>query len=230
MSVFKVVEIFDSIDGEGIRAGMPVSFIRLAGCNLRCSYCDTLYALFGEKEPCEYTEMSTEEIVSRMNTLYKRATLTGGEPLINENASELVNALTAAGFEVNIETNGAVDINAFSEKLTDRERVFFTVDYKTPSSGESEKMLFSNYTRLRGCDVIKFVVGDSRDTDAMLALLKKTEPFYEKEKPHIFIGTVFGSMENSELCSILLREPLLRDARIQLQLHKYIWEPDKKGV
>ena len=82
----KVTEIFDSIDGEGIRTGQPCTFIRLAGCNLRCSYCDTLYSLFGEDEPCEYTEMSTDEILKAVNPLFKRVTLTGGEPLFHKDA------------------------------------------------------------------------------------------------------------------------------------------------
>ena len=80
----KIVEIFDSIDGEGKRTGQPCTFIRLAGCNLRCSYCDTLYALFGEKEECVYEEMSVQEIMKRVNPLYKRVTLTGGEPLYTQ--------------------------------------------------------------------------------------------------------------------------------------------------
>ena len=78
----KVIEIFDSIDGEGIRTGQCATFIRLAGCNLRCSYCDTVYSLFGEETPCEYTEMTVDEIISKVNMTYKRVTLTGGEPLV----------------------------------------------------------------------------------------------------------------------------------------------------
>ena len=90
----KVVEIFDSIDGEGIRTGQAVSFIRLAGCNLRCSYCDTLYALFGEKEPCDYTEMTAREIANKVNPVFGRVTLTGGEPLIHKDVEELIEILS----------------------------------------------------------------------------------------------------------------------------------------
>ena len=102
----KIVEIFDSIDGEGIRTGQPATFIRLAGCNLRCSYCDTAYALFGEDEPCVYEEMTVDEVVKKVNPNYRRVTLTGGEPLISPEAAELVTRLIENGVEVNIETNG----------------------------------------------------------------------------------------------------------------------------
>ncbi|MGN0108280.1 MAG: 7-carboxy-7-deazaguanine synthase QueE, partial [Hominilimicola sp.] len=104
----KIIEIFDSIDGEGIRTGHPATFIRLAGCNLRCSYCDTVYSLFGEETPCEYTEMTIEEVISKVNKNYNRITLTGGEPLVHKESAELVRCLLEMGCEVNIETNGAV--------------------------------------------------------------------------------------------------------------------------
>ena len=230
MSVFKVVEIFDSIDGEGKRAGMPVSFVRLAGCNLRCGYCDTSYALFGESEPCSYTNMSADEILSSINPAYRRVTLTGGEPLIHPHVSQLVDLMCENGCEVNIETNGAVDINAFADTISHRGSVFFTIDFKAPSSGESDKMIFSNYTALCGRDVIKFVVSDSADIDACKELLTRIAPFYKDSPPLIYIGTVYGKMDNAELCGIILREPLFKDAHMQLQLQKYIWPPDKKGV
>ena len=140
----KVTEIFDSIDGEGIRTGQPCTFIRLAGCNLRCSYCDTLYSLFGEDEPCEYTEMSTYEILKAVNPLYKRVTLTGGEPLFHKDAEKLVTALIDENIEVNIETNGAVDITEFSKKIPKSDKLFYTIDYKLPSSGMSDKMIWEN--------------------------------------------------------------------------------------
>ena len=113
----KVIEIFDSIDGEGIRTGQCATFIRLAGCNLRCSYCDTVYSLFGEETPCEYTEMTVDEIISKVNMTYKRVTLTGGEPLVHTDSAELVLKLTEIGCDVNIETNGAVDIVDFLGKV-----------------------------------------------------------------------------------------------------------------
>lgn len=124
----KVIEIFDSIDGEGIRTGQCATFIRLAGCNLRCSYCDTVYSLFGEETPCEYTEMTVDEIISKVNMTYKRVTLTGGEPLVHTDSAELVSKLTEIGCDVNIETNGAVDIVDFLGKVPKSDNLFFTID------------------------------------------------------------------------------------------------------
>ena len=138
----KVIEIFDSIDGEGIRTGQCATFIRLAGCNLRCSYCDTVYSLFGEETPCEYTEMTVDEIISKVNMTYKRVTLTGGEPLVHTDSAELVSKLTEIGCDVNIETNGAVDIVDFLSKVPKSDNLFFTIDYKLPSSAYSLFYLF----------------------------------------------------------------------------------------
>ena len=169
----KIIEIFDSIDGEGIRTGQSATFIRLAGCNLRCSYCDTVYSLFGEETPCEYTEMTIEEVISKVNANYKRITLTGGEPLITPESSKLVSRLTEMGYEVNIETNGAVDIIEFLKKIPHSENLFFTIDYKLPTSGMTDKMIWNNFLNLRPCDVIKFVVGSSEDIAQTIDIVKK---------------------------------------------------------
>lgn len=226
---FRVVEIFDSIDGEGLRMGQPVSFIRLAGCNLRCTYCDTPYSLFGEDVPCEYTEMTAEEILSAMNKNYRRVTLTGGEPLISPGVNELVDLLSDNGFEVNIETNGAADIVKFLSAIKSRDNLFFTIDYKLPSSGMEDKMLYSNFTALLECDVIKYVVGSDEDAKTMVEFTKKLKTDL-KVMPHIFAGAVYGEFELEKLTGIILEEPVMKDARIQVQLHKIIWDPDKKGV
>lgn len=221
----KVVEIFDSIDGEGIRTGQPATFIRLAGCNIRCSYCDTTYALFGESEPCEYTEMSIDEIISKVNQNYKRVTLTGGEPLIHKDCERLIKRLLNMDCEVNIETNGAADIT----KIPRADKLFFTIDYKLPSSGASDKMLWDNFLNLEPNDVIKFVCGGDEDISEMIKVVKKLQAYYEK-MPHIFIGAVYGKIEYKDLVEIILKEPVLCDARFQIQLHKIIWHPDERGV
>ena len=212
---YKVVEIFDSIDGEGKRSGQPVSFIRLAGCNLRCSYCDTLYALFGEKEPCEYTEMTLDEIIACVNKRFKRVTLTGGEPLIAEGADILINTLSENGFEVNIETNGACDISPYAG----RKNIFVTIDYKLPSSGMTDKMLWNNYKILTKNDVLKFVVGSDGDAEHMTEIVKKIGAY---EMPQIYIGAVFGKYAPEKLTDLVMNTPCLADAKIQIQLHKYI--------
>lgn len=225
---YKVVEIFDSIDGEGIRTGQPVSFVRLAGCNLRCSYCDTLYALFGEDEKCRYEEMTAEEILEKLNPLYKRVTLTGGEPLIAKGVYELLEKMAEKGFEVNIETNGAADIREFS-KAPFRDKIFFTIDYKLPSSGECDKMLWENFLHLQEKDVIKFVTGTLEDVEKMLCVLSRLKGKYEK-MPNIFVGAVYDKFDLEKLAEIVLKEPLLKDARVQIQLHKIIWTPEMRGV
>ena len=220
---FRVVEIFDSIEGEGIRQGQPATFVRLAGCNLSCAYCDTAYALD------EFTTKSLDEIVKSVNKKYMRVTLTGGEPLISPNVIELINSLAGEGIEVNIETNGAVDISGFIENFVIPQKVFFTIDYKLPSSCASDKMIWRNFEILRSHDVIKFVVGSDEDVACMLDITKQLDNIY-KEKPRIFIGTVYGNFDNSALVDIILNEPLLKDARFQLQIHKIVWDPNKRGV
>lgn len=225
----KTIEIFDSIDGEGIRIGQPATFIRLAGCNLRCSYCDTVYSLFGEETPCEYTKMTIDEIISKVNTSYKRITLTGGEPLIHDESRQLVNRLTEMGCEVNIETNGAVDIVKFLDSITHKDKLFFTIDYKLPSSGMTDKMLWDNFLNLRPRDVIKFVAGSEEDIELTIEIVKKLKKVYSK-MPHIFIGAVYGMLDAKRLVDVILKEPVLSDARFQVQLHKIIWDPEERGV
>lgn len=229
MMKYKVVELFDSLEGEGIRMGQPATFIRLAGCNLRCSYCDTLYALFGEEEPCRYTEMTAEEMLARANPRFGRVTLTGGEPLIAPGAAELCSLLAENGYSVNIETNGAVDICRFAEACRGMDRVFFTIDYKLPSSGMEEKMLWHNFEALRPRDVLKFVVGSPRDAARMAEIL---ETLYRKWKtpPHVFAGAVYGKYDLQKLSAAVLSDPSCRDVRVQVQLHKIIWPQEERGV
>lgn len=227
--MFKVVEIFDSIEGEGKRAGRPATFIRLAGCNLRCSYCDTTYALFGEPEECKYTEMSLDDILNR--DIKKCVTLTGGEPLLAKGIAELADELLTRGHEINVETNGAADIMEFMQELRihDEDALFFTIDYKLPSSGVEEKMLWSNFESLMPQDVVKFVVGSDEDFDRMLEIIAKMKPMYDV-LPNIYIGCVYGEYDLQKLTDRIVKEPALEDAALQLQLHKIIWSPDKRGV
>ncbi len=226
---YKVIEIFDSIDGEGKRMGQPVSFVRLAGCNLRCSYCDTLYSLFGEEEPCLYENLTQDEILNKLNKEYKRITLTGGEPLISQDVHELVKAFVNEGYQLNIETNGAVDICEFVKKTNGRKGYFFTIDYKLPSSKMQDKMIWNNFLNLSENDVIKFVVGSCEDIEVVLDVMKKLKEHYEK-MPQVFVGAVYEKFGLEKLAKIVLSEPLLADVKIQVQLHKIIWDPEKRGV
>lgn len=218
----KVVEIFKSIDGEGIRAGFPVTFIRLFGCNLNCSYCDSRYAC-EETDGTVYTEMTVDEI---FNQVYKmgsqRITLTGGEPLIHTDVMELIDKLTDKNFKVNIETNGSVNIFPFLSGAKHDKRLIFTVDYKCPTSGEESKMELQNLKYLRMQDVLKFVVGSKEDLDVCRRLRQYTNA-------QVFISPVFGKIEPKEIVEYMLEHDM-EDCRIQLQLHKFIWNPEMRGV
>ena len=210
----KVVEIFKSIDGEGIRVGYPVTFIRLAGCNLRCNYCDTKYSYENEK----FTEMTPQEIYNRVYKLGgRRITLTGGEPLIHKDVEVLVDLLIDKGYEVNIETNGSVDITLFLDKHT-----IITMDYKCASSDMEDKMLLDNISKLRKQDVLKFVVSDDNDLDAV-------QRIYQNTKATVYISPVFGRIEPKQIVEYML-EHNMENCRVQVQLHKIIWNPEERGV
>ena len=210
----KVVEIFKSIDGEGIRVGYPVTFIRLAGCNLRCNYCDTKYSYEDEK----FTEMTPQEIYIQVYKLGgRRITLTGGEPLIHKDVKVLVDLLIQKGYEVNIETNGSVDITLFLYKHT-----IITMDYKCASSDMEDKMLLDNISKLRKQDVLKFVVSDDKDLDTV-------QRIYQNTKATVYISPVFGRIEPKQIVEYML-EHNMENCRVQVQLHKIIWNPEERGV
>lgn len=213
-----VVEVFLSIDGEGIRAGELATFIRLAGCNLRCSYCDTRYA----QNINDGEEMSALAVIDRVKKIgCNNVTLTGGEPLFFKDGFILAHALAERGYSVNIETNGSIDIS----DLLDEPNVIITMDYKCPSSGCENKMLLSNLEKLREQDVLKFVVEES-DFGAVRAVLEQY-----KIKAQIFLSPVFGKVEPSEIVDFMKMNFLGRkNIRVQLQLHKFIWQPDARGV
>lgn len=211
----RVVEIFKSIDGEGIRVGFPVTFIRLEGCNLRCSYCDTTYSY----DNAVFTEMEPDDVYNKVYLMgCKRVTLTGGEPLIHEDVNYLIDLLADNGFEVNIETNGSVDIEPYAK----RGKVLITMDYKCPSSGMSDSMLLTNLGALRRKDVLKFVVGSKEDLDCCRDLIKYTNA-------QVFISPVFGQMEPKDIVEYILEHDM-QECRIQLQLHKFIFDPNARGV
>lgn len=208
-----VNEIFDSIEGEGKRAGELATFIRLTGCNLRCSYCDTKYA-FGEGKLVRLSD-----IIPQVH--YPNVTLTGGEPLLQEIRpllKELDNRHT-----VNVETNGSLDITRFFGFSN----VFFTVDFKCHASGESDSMLPYNFDHLREQDVLKFVVGSRQD----LMQAKAVYQAHHENLKHrqIFVSPVFGKIEPADIVDFLKAENL-STWRIQLQLHKFIWDPNRRGV
>lgn len=213
----QVVEIFRSIDGEGKRAGLPTTFIRLHGCNLNCSYCDSRYACVGE----EYKEMTPNEIVKAALDLGINAiTLTGGGPLIHQDVNILLEKLNHFGFDVNVETNGSQSISTHRFP-----GVWFTVDYKCPTSKMTDEMnadLFEN--QLRGHDVLKFVVGSDEDMHTALEVIEK----YRPRCSAIYFSPVFG-FDAKRIVEFMMEHKLF-NCKVQLQLHKYIWDKDMRGV
>lgn len=228
----KIVEIFSSIDGEGIRTGYLCTFIRTYGCNLRCNYCDSLYASTNNN----YSEMSISEIVKKCSELgNERITLTGGEPLIQPNVIDLISCLLESGFEVNIETNGSVDIFDIRSKVNLRclehiENLFFTIDFKCPGSGMNSEMQMCNFIRnSRRNDVVKFVVSDRNDLDTMRTIVGTMTEMLKSNLPYIFVSPVFGRIKPVEIVDYL-KEYSMQTVRVQLQIHKLIWDPNERGV
>lgn len=217
-----LVEIFHSIDGEGKRAGELVTFIRLAGCNLRCSYCDTLYA--------QNEEVGNPTVISEIALLAKafggdKVTLTGGEPLVHRNVYTLLNTLVKMGIEVNVETNGSVNVLE-AKKIFEGTSSFITMDVKSPSSGMVDRNNLYNLSLLDEKDVVKFVVGTQEDLKYMVDVMK---PFEFNPDFQWYISPVFGQIEPAAIVDYMKKERL-HNAKIQLQMHKFIWDPNKKGV
>lgn len=218
--MYKVNEIFLSIDGEGVRTGLPTVFIRLYGCNLNCSYCDTRYSC----ENKEYTLMPLMDILNQVLSYgVPRVTLTGGEPLIHEGVKDLINSLVLNDIEVNIETNGAVDLQNFWE-FRYSSKVIFTMDYKCASSGMEDKMKLWNLKVLQPKDVIKFVVSNYNELEKMEYILEESGC---KAQP--YVSPVFGAIEPKELVQYVL-DNKLNNVKVQVQLHKIIWNPNMRGV
>ena len=229
-NMYRVAEKFVSINGEGRKAGELAVFIRFVGCNLRCSYCDTLWAL--EKD-CPYEAMSGEEILAYIKgTGVKNVTLTGGEPLIQKGMKELISLLLKdETLFVEIETNGAVEIMDFlnfdvAEQEILHERLSFTLDYKCSGSGMAAFNKEQNFEKVRSVDTYKFVVSSREDLDEMRNIITKHDLI---NKCKVYVSAVFGQIEPVEIVEYMM-EHSLNDVRLQLQLHKFIWDPMKKGV
>ena len=217
----KVVEKFISINGEGAHAGELSAFIRFKGCNLSCPYCDTSWANLPD---APYSERSAEKLAAWVNDSgVHNVTLTGGEPLLQDNISGLIQALVAQGNRVEIETNGSVALDAYAALP---HRPVFTMDYKLPDSGMEDAMRIENLALLNSHDSVKFVVGSERD----LARAKEIIETHLKDSPcHIFLSPVFGQIEPAKMVEFM-QENKMVNVRIQLQLHKFIWDPNERGV
>ncbi len=213
-NILKVNEIFYSIQGESTYAGLPCVFIRLTYCNLRCAYCDTEYAFY------EGANLTFDQILEKVKQFgCNLVEVTGGEPLVQKNALFLMTLLCDAGYEVLLETGGHIDISGVDA------RVKRIMDIKCPSGGESDKMLLSNIEHLRNSDQVKFVIGDRRDFDYAAEIVRK---YRLTEKCPVLFSPVFGKLENKTLAEWILDERL--PVRMQIQLQKYIWDAQRRGV
>jgi len=210
-----VTEIFKSIQGESTFAGLPCVFVRLTGCNLRCHWCDTAYAFYGGQQ------MSLEEVAARIQQLGgKLVEFTGGEPLLQKEVYPLSERLLAEGYRVLIETSG----ERFVGKLP--AGVVKIVDVKCPGSGESEKFCFANLEVLERKDQIKFVILDEHDYRYARDFLARHE--LRKRVEEVIFSPVFGLLPPRDLAEWILRDGL--EVRLGLPLHKFIWDPDARGI
>ena len=206
-AILRITEIFHSLQGESSRVGLPTVFVRLTGCPLRCTYCDTAYAFTGG-ENMQIAQILTE--VARHPVRY--VTVTGGEPLAQKNCLPLLQALCDAGYEVSLETGGALDVSGVDA------RVMKVMDLKTPASGEMEKNLWRNLDALQARDEIKFVLCNEADYIWARQVVQ--------ERGLSAICTVLFSPVHGELSATKLADWILRDAlpvRMQVQLHKLLW-------
>lgn len=219
--MFPVVEKFVSINGEGAHAGELAAFIRFRGCNLSCSYCDTSWANC-ENAPAD---METAEELSAWvaETGVKNVTLTGGEPLLNRDCRGLTALLMEQGCRVEIETNGSISLE---ELAASEYRPVFTMDYKLPSSGMEEFMCKDNFGLLGCHDTVKFVSGSIEDLERAAEIINE---YSLDERCHVYISPVFGEIEPSDIVDFM-EERRMNKVRLQLQLHKFIWEPTRRGV
>lgn len=220
--MYKVVEEFVSINGESKKAGELAYFIRFAGCNLNCVYCDTKWA--NEKD-VSYKEYSKEDIYSLIKDKgIKNVTLTGGEPLLRDGMEELLTFLSKdKELYIEIETNGSVALDSFIDIA---ENISFTMDYKCPGSGMEGLMNLNNFPLLRQSDTVKFVVSDVNDLNKMKEIIER---YNLLEKCTVFVSAVFSDIEPKTIVDYMI-DNKLNGLKLQLQMHKYIWDPEMKGV
>lgn len=210
----KVCEIFSSIQGESSYAGVPCTFVRMTGCNLRCSYCDTAYAYE------EGTELTENEIIKKVHAMGLRTVeITGGEPLLQAGVLPLTTRLLDNGFRVLIETNGSQDVREVDQ------RAVLIPDVKTPGSGMPNTFLISNLDLLRPVDELKFVITGREDYEWSRHFVKEHSL---AGKCTLLFSPAFGMLHPRDLSQWIMEERL--EVRLNLQLHKYIYGPDVRGV
>ncbi|MGB5562664.1 MAG: 7-carboxy-7-deazaguanine synthase QueE [Sedimenticolaceae bacterium] len=207
MARLRLTEIFHSLQGESASVGWRTVFVRLTGCPLRCGYCDTAYAFKGG----DWWEMDNIlETVAQYEA--RHVTVTGGEPLAQTECVNLLTALCDAGYQVSLETSGAIDISTVDP------RVVRVMDLKTPGSGEMDKNLYANIEHLRAADQVKFVITDEADYQWSRDQLQRWDLAARCE---VLFSPVAGDLPPAQLADWILRDRL--DVRFQLQLHKVLW-------
>jgi 7-carboxy-7-deazaguanine synthase len=210
----KINEIFHSIQGESRHAGRPCVLVRLTWCNLRCSWCDTAYA-FEEGE-----DRTVAEICDRVGSFGTRyALVTGGEPLVQEGVHDLIGELLDGGFEVAVETGGSLDIAPLDR------RAMVVLDLKCPGSGMSDRNRWENLALLKPGDEVKFVIADRADYEWSRAAIERHRI---PQICGVLLSPVHGVLHPRLLSGWILADSL--PVRLQLQIHKYIWPPDARGV
>jgi len=207
VNYLRITEIFYSLQGESNTVGLPTVFIRLTGCPLRCSYCDTQYAFVGGEK------LSLAQIIQEIKqypTNY--ITVTGGEPLSQANVHPLMKTLANKGYQVSLETSGALDISNIDARVTK------VMDLKTPSSGESSKNIYQNIAYLTTKDQVKFVIANNQDYDWSKKLMVD---YNLTAQCQVLFSPVTGKMPATLLADKILQDKLA--VRFQIQLHKYLW-------
>ena len=211
----RINEIFFSIQGESTWAGRPCAFVRLTGCDLRCSWCDTEYAFH------EGRTMAIEEVAAQLLGYgCDLVEVTGGEPLLQAGVYPLIARLLDTGTTVLVETSGASDVSRLDV------RAIKVMDLKCPGSGESARNLWSNLEHLTRRDEVKFVVGDRADYEWARDVLRRDN--LAPRVNAVLMSCVFGRLEPALLAGWILADRL--PVRMQLQMHKHIWAPDARGV
>ncbi len=210
----KVCEIFSGIQGESTYAGVPCAFVRMTGCNLRCTYCDTVYAYE------EGAELTIEEVMGKIETIgLKTVEITGGEPLLQKDVLLLAEKLLDKGRRVLIETNGSQDIRGVDT------RAVIILDIKTPGSGMADRVMLSNLPSLKPEDEVKFVITCRDDYEWAKTFIREHSL---GGRCTILLSPAFGMLDPAVLSKWMLEDRL--EARLNLQLHKYIYGPDARGV
>ncbi|MFA6134469.1 MAG: radical SAM protein [Phycisphaerae bacterium] len=214
MSELVVNEIFHSLQGEGTRAGLPCTLVRLAGCNLRCLWCDTSYAW------SDGSAMTVEAVLARVEQLQcRRVEVTGGEPLTQAATPDLLRRLCDGGYQTLLETNGSCDISGLDK------RVIRIVDFKCPSSGAQGSNLWSNVEHLRSTDEVKFVLADRTDYLFAASIVRRHKLL---ERCQVIFSPVAGKLPPADLAEWILSGGM--DVRFGMQLHKIIWPGRQRGV